>query len=355
MDAFEGVATDTSQPETRRGESAGGPDVARLKPDDDVGPRCLAIMYHYVHDRERAPGGTMRNVGGQTINEFKAQLDELSRTMEPVDWPALYAWMQGRGSIPERCFLLTFDDGLVDHAANVLPVLQERGLRGVFFVPGGVLTGHRMLAAHAIHMLLATLGEQRFEQELNEYLHEHWGDLHPLGSVDDAAAERMYHCETPARAHLEYLLTMALPIDVRDRAVAALFERHVGSNARWARHWYLGWDDLVTMQSLGHTIGGHGFSHESYARLTAGQRRRDMRRVATVLRDGLGSDIRPFSYPYGSFDDDAAAQCQASGFPHAFTTQASCLTRTCSVLQLPRVDTIHVDAVLGEELACIQN
>ncbi len=326
-------------------------------------PRCLVIMYHYVHDptpgAAGAAGFALRGfdaspgVCGLTSREFQLQLDRLCELMEPIDWPRMYAWMNGRGAIPDRCFLLTFDDGLADHAATVLPILEQRSLRGVFFVPGAVLSAQRMLSAHAIHLLLSTLDERAFEEELVSYLAAHeGGQTDWMASVDGAAAQALYHYESPVRARLKYLLTFTLPIDLRVAAVDALFERHIGSPARWAEHWYLGWDDLIEMRSAGHTIGGHGHGHEPYNRLTPAEQREDMRQVAAILRNGLGPGIHPFSYPYGRFDDDACSACRDAGFAQAFTTDSRWLTRHSDVFQLPRVDAVNVDAVLREEVAC---
>ncbi len=320
------------------------------------GPRCLVVMYHYVHDYERLPRPGLPSIPpgicGLTSRDFRAQLDQLCRLMEPIDWPTLYAWKAGRGSIPHRCFMLTFDDGLADHAETVLPILQERRLRGVFFVPGAVLSAHRLLSAHTTHLLLAVLDEQTLEQELLDYLaSSNEGGPDWMALVDPVAARKMYHYEPPGCARLKYLLTVTLPIDLRTRAVHALFERHIGSPTRWAQHWYLGWDELATMESLGHTIGGHGHDHEPYSRLTPAQRRDDVHRVAVLLRDGLGPDRRPFSYPYGQTDDGMCAACREAGFAHAFTTERRRVTRLDDVFSLPRVDTIDVEALLEEEEA----
>ena len=328
---------------------------------DEASPRCLVVMYHYVHDRDplARPGapGIHGGLRGLTVADFCTQLDRLCAAMEPIDWPTLYAWLDGRADIPERCFLLTFDDGLADHAETVLPILDDRGLRGVFFVPGAVLTTHRMLPAHAIHLLLSILGDAALESELRSYLTDrgavqwcHWLDQRP--PEEDAAAETMYHYETPTLARLKYFLTMKLPLDLRAAAGEELFESHIGSSARWARHWYLGWDDLVKMQSAGHTIGGHGHDHEPYDRLAPDEVRQDVLQVANVLREGLGPDVRPFSYPYGSYNRHAVAACREAGFVHGFTTHARWLQRQGDPLRLPRFDTIDVNALLREEVAC---
>lgn len=328
-----------------------------LAPKESNGPRCLVVMHHYVHDRESFPRPGLPSIppgiGGLSTGEFCGQLDRLCEVMEPVDWPRLYGWMCGRQSIPDRCFLLTFDDGLADHAENVVPILQERGLHGLFFVPGAVLTSRRLLSAHAVHLLLAMLDEYTLEREVHDLLPVLGGNRTDWNAFADLAdAQKLYHYEPPARARLKYLLTMVLPIDLRDAVVEAIFERHIGSQARWAGHWYLGWDDLVGLQSSGHTIGGHGYNHEPYTRFTPAQRREDLRRVADVLRNGLGPDIRPFSYPYGRFDDDTCYACRGAGFMHAFTTESRCVIRNDDVLRLPRVDTIDVEVALEKEVAC---
>ena len=168
----------------------------------EAGPRCLAVMYHYVHDCEPMMS---HGVGGLSTADFNRQLDQLCSSMEPIDWPSVYAWLDGRGSIPERCFLLTFDDGLADHVKVVLPILQQRQLHGVFFVPGRVLTHGGMLPAHAIHLLLSTLGEEQLRGELLAYLRTHAPDTDWATTLEAEAAEVMYHYESKARAQLKYL------------------------------------------------------------------------------------------------------------------------------------------------------
>jgi len=318
-------------------------------------------MYHYVHDRDPPMSEGVR---GLTVAEFTAQINRLCRELEPIDWPRFHAWTrreQGRrgdqrGNASEpgpRYFLLTFDDGLADHANIVAPLLEARGLHGVFFIPGVVLTEHRMLPAHAIHLLLSTIGPTRLERELMKYIDVRHPDSDWLRRLNEREAVRMYHYEPPDRARLKFLLTMTLPIDVRNRAVEELFERHVGSSRRWAKEWYVSWDQLAAMGEAGHTIGGHGFAHEPLLRWTEPERCKDLRRAAAVLREGLGSDLRPFSYPYGSVNEGVAKDCRLAGFAQAFTTRRDWARQNDEAMLLPRVDTIDVDTFLRKETLCI--
>jgi len=325
------------------------------------GSACLVVMYHYVRPPTAlnglAPFSSGECVDALSIEVFEAQLDLLCRHFEPISWPRLYAWREGRGDLPHRAFLLTFDDGLADHARYVAPILERRGLHGTFFIAGAVLAAQQMLAAHMIHLLLARLGERRFGEVLSGALS---GMDETAASLlcDDSwcgEAERVYHYETPGRARLKYLLMMKLPSRVRNIALRGLFETHIGSPRRWAQKWYLSWDDLVSLRSRGHTVGGHGFSHEPYGHLREDEQRLDLAKAAQLLREGLGPELRPFSYPYGSVTAASAALCCKVGFVQAFGTQERWLTRADDPYHWPRVDTIHVNEFVEREISCRVN
>jgi hypothetical protein len=158
-------------------------------------------------------------------------------------------------------------------------------------------------------------------------------------------AAKLYHYESPTRAHLKYVLTMKLPVSLRDQALERVFRAHVGSPSRWAHHWYIGWDELVEMQ-----IGGHGYVHNSYSRLSPGEVRADILRTATTLRDGLGPDLRPFSFPYGGVPAAELVNVADLGFAHAFTTEPAFVQLSCDPLRIPRFDTIAVGAAVEDDV-----
>ena len=68
----------------------------------------------------------------------------------------------------------------------------------------------------------------------------------------------------------------------------------------------------------------------------------------------LGPDARPFSYPYGSYNNYAVAACIDAGFVHGFTTHRAWVELCADPHRLPRFDTTDVNAVLREKLTCQQ-
>lgn len=320
--------------------------------DGSGGPQCMAIMYHYVHDRfsgfEAIPHEG-RGVRGLTIAEFEAQLDLLTAQLEPLDWTALWTGLRGKKDLPSRSFLLTFDDGLREHAEIVLPILERRGLKGVFFVPGSVLSKPRMLSAHLVHLLLEALGEDKLIADIRNTLAS--SSTNPdLTQTDDALALKIYHYESPQLARLKFLLTMKLPLPTRTSVISRLFERHIGPQQEWTARWYLQADQVRELHALGHTVGGHSFGHEPYGRLDAAALERDIGRSAFAIQDILGSGQRPFAYPFGSVHPKASSFLNAAGFVRAFGTTPTWIVPESPSMNLPRVDTIRVEAELQEAL-----
>jgi peptidoglycan/xylan/chitin deacetylase (PgdA/CDA1 family) len=53
----------------------------------------------------------------------------------------LLAWLEGRGELPERSAVLTFDDGYADFGTAAFPELERRGWRATVFIPTGHVGG----------------------------------------------------------------------------------------------------------------------------------------------------------------------------------------------------------------------
>ena len=320
--------------------------------DRPVGPKCLVVMYHYVHDQffgADAIPHLGKGVRGLSVSEFETQLDLLTSQLEPVDWVTLSGGIRGKTSLPARSFFLTFDDGLREHAEIVLPILERRGLKGTFFVPGCVLSKPKMLSAHLVHLLLEALGENRLVDEVKNTLAGTAANLE-LSDTEEAQALKVYHYESAQLARLKFLLTMKLPLTTRASLIHRLFERHVGPQQEWTTRWYLNTEHIRELHARGHTIGGHSFGHEPYGRLDAATLERDIGRSAWALQNILGAGERPFAYPFGSVHTKSAEFLGAAGFVRAFGTASTWVVPKSPSMNLPRIDTIRVEAELQEAM-----
>lgn len=363
---------------------------------------CAVVMYHYVRPLNApSPGASDRRaidakgIRGLAPEAFEAQIRRLCRWGEPVSWPRFYDWHQGDGTLPQRSFLLTFDDGLRDHAEYVAPILGRLGLSALFFIPSRILEEKTLLPAHRLHLLLETLSAEELWQEWASIpMNGGWRPAHahsagrassdrpgaalgaslapkpatskPAGFAEGSTgfetsrglkqrdsgveeAQRLYPYETPARAQLKYWLHHALPREQRDLLLADAFARYVGSGADWHARWYLAHDDLRGLVARGHALGGHGHGHEPLTRLSFPEARADLEHCFRVTAPLAGPGPLPLSFPFGRVDASAKEAARQAGFSMGFTTESRLSGHEPASFGIPRIDTINLENILAEE------
>ena len=290
-------------------------------------PSCDVVMYHYVRSELTGAG-----IFGMTPTEFEAQVADIADRFEIVDPRDLFACLEDEGgALPERCCLLTFDDGLADHVGNVQPILDDVGVKGLFFVSTGPLTDRKITATHKAHLLGQALGPDGLIDCVVDTLPMEWaGRL----EADLAEAERsatngrgdvgaLYRWDCPRQGVFKAWLAYKLPCDVAEDALNSVFEKVLGDEAAVVATFYASADQLRALAAAGHTIGSHGHMHRCYSLMPADEQESDIRRSHDLLTELIGSPPQVFSYPFGkagSFDDSTRMALRANGFRLAFTS-----------------------------------
>ncbi len=72
---------------------------------------------------------------------FVQHVDHLAARHAVVGLRDVVAAMDAGAPLPPDAVVVTFDDGLRDNVEHAVPVLESRGIRGVFFAIAGVLGG----------------------------------------------------------------------------------------------------------------------------------------------------------------------------------------------------------------------
>ena len=95
------------------------------------------LMYHYI---SQPPGDAdaLRRDLSVAPDRFRAQLVYLQQEgYSSITFYDLVMHLQIGQPLPPKPIMLTFDDGHKDHRSNALPLLQEYGFAGTFFVITG--------------------------------------------------------------------------------------------------------------------------------------------------------------------------------------------------------------------------
>jgi len=297
------------------------------------------VMYHYVRDLPNTPWPRLK---GMPTGTFRQQLCALQEHYELATLETALAFLQGAYTPGRDLCLLTFDDGLKEHYAEVTPLLVEHGIQGIFFLITSCLQEQRMASVHMNHVLLATLDFAEYRQAFFQRLSTRVSLPEVMLRVDPQAAQRSARWDTPEVAAFKYLINFVLAAEVRDQVIRDLFTDYIASEASFAPGWYISWDEARAMQDAGMVLGGHSHRHQALATLSAAALARDVRTCQQLMRANLRSQACwPFSYPYGktnSFNPQTITHLRTCGVNCAFSTEVGSNAPGNDLYAIRRID-----------------
>lgn len=292
-----------------------------------------AVMYHYV----RAPDPALPGLFALHPDDFRRQLDWMAETA-PIQ-PASSLLDALRGAPLPDGWLLTFDDGLAEHAGAVASELAERNLTAVFAVPVGPWLTSRMLPVHRAHALLARHDGASVLAAVRHAMAD-LGDVRRSTTDDDPYALQSDDGDAiTAKWLLNYGIAPGARAAVLDAAEAIL-----GTPAPAVGGWYLSRDQVAELASAGHVIAGHGVDHAALSHLSAARRSEQLETCRTELAGVIGHPPALFVYPHGgpdSFGPEDMDAVRAAGFLGALVADGGSIgdddldDRPCA---LPRID-----------------
>jgi peptidoglycan/xylan/chitin deacetylase (PgdA/CDA1 family) len=103
---------------------------------------------------------------------------------------------------------------------------------------------------------------------------------------------------------------------------------------------FLTWEQLAELDANGMTIGSHGHTHQSLARLRPDEAREEGRRSKKLIEAHLGKAVDSFAYAYGMRADESPSTARIladCGYCSVFISQHGTIRRGTDLLRLPRI------------------
>jgi peptidoglycan/xylan/chitin deacetylase (PgdA/CDA1 family) len=280
------------------------------------------VMYHYIKQQRLAPG---EEPWFLPADQFERQLDFFQQQYEILHPQQL---LKPHFVPSERHVLLTFDDGLADHFETVFPILQRRGLSGLFFLNGLNYEQHRLLNVHRIHYLSRTLGWKQFQDEATKRL-----QLVPvkptfIDRFRDVAYQGLHQTTllSNIKSHLNFYLA---PAD-QERVLSDLMQELDIDEAALAADYYISQSQAAEMQAAGMCFGGHGYTHYVLSNLSAATQQSEVQECMQWLERWLPNAPLPvFCFPYGyrqSYNQDTGAALAKAGIQVGFCVENRAVT-----------------------------
>ena len=256
--------------------------------------QLLLVNFHYVRDPHAYPYSGIHPISPEA---FAAQLRLLASKLHIATPEEVEAFLLQDRSLPGDSVLITFDDGLVDHAETARNILDPMGIKALFFVCSRPLAGQGALTVHKIHWLRATIEPERFRSELLAVLPRQWRER-PLSPKEQHAAARTYIYDRPQDAEIKYLLNFILPEEIVDRVTGTMLARAGVSEADLCRRTYMDAAALRALVEGGHRVEAHTHDHRPVTRLGADEDALMALNLRT-LEQATGRRPIWLSYPFG--------------------------------------------------------
>jgi peptidoglycan/xylan/chitin deacetylase (PgdA/CDA1 family) len=274
------------------------------------------VMYHYV----RPAAASLPYFPYLSLAGFERQLDDFASGYGFVGRDDFVRWTKG-GQAPDGV-LLTFDDGLRDHAEFVLPALQERGLFGLFYVSSGPSMTGRILDVHKVHLALGRLGAPAALAWLKSNAPDCLRAEEASGS---AVSPYAHQSSDETTKFLKQLFNWRLGVDDRAGVLDGLLDHaFAGAPPRW-QDFYLDERGLRDLSDAGMGVGPHSHTHAVSILLSPERQREEIRLSSDFVERNGGSREWGYCYPFGSrsaFSQETERAVAEAGCPFAFAFEA---------------------------------
>lgn len=296
-------------------------------------------MYHYTRDLKHS---RYPEIKGLDVNLFREQIAFMKSNFNIVTMEQVLEAISTKEKLPEKALLLTFDDGYADNYNVAMPILEEYGVQGSFFIPGKTFTTHHLLDVNKIHYVLASANIYNLVEDLKKEMDYYRGQEFQYASTEElfakyAVASRFDIKET---VFVKQMLQTVLPEKLRNIISSKLFAKYVGvTEEQLAYELYMSEEQIRTMKRHGMFIGIHGYDHYWLGNLPVEQMENDISLALDALDEFVDRKQWVMNYPYGNYNKDVLAYISKLGACLGLTTEV----RLADIdkdnpLELPRLD-----------------
>jgi peptidoglycan/xylan/chitin deacetylase (PgdA/CDA1 family) len=298
-------------------------------------PGVAILTYHGVLPEGYKPIDAAFDGNLVTADVFRRQLRLLKAHYKVIAPEDLLAWRETRRPLPARAVLLTCDDGLLNHFTDMLPILQQEGLKCLFFVTAASAGDKRsMLWYEDLFLLLFHASARRVEISLSE-----GGIEAELGSVQQRRA--IWWSWVKQLSRFGWAARDALLTEVRQRIGSTSTQSFDPSNAVSCRRFCLmNSDELRQLSLAGMTIGAHSISHPLLSQMPLDLARAEILESREKLESAVLERIWAFAYPFGdsqSVTSEVLALPGKLGYSAAFLNYGGGLGVSLPAYALPRI------------------
>ena len=274
------------------------------------GVRVLILSYHRVVGELRLESERALPTLNIAKETFRKHLDVLCESHDVVRLDEALDVLSGKRSAARDLAVITFDDGYRDVYDHAFPLLRERKLPAVVYVPSAFVGTQKRLAHDRLWCVLHTMQKR---------------GLGPMsvgvGGANEALLLQAFDGAPTPHKVLERLISDN-PTPILYGLAEALEDRLQIDRTEAPRGQLpMSWEMLREMAVHGVETGSHTADHTVLTNQPLDEARREIAACKSTLEKGTGRPVRHFAYCNGWYSAGVAQALRAEGFISAVTTE----------------------------------
>jgi peptidoglycan/xylan/chitin deacetylase (PgdA/CDA1 family) len=233
--------------------------------------------YHVISDDKLEHVQHLYNYKG--IKQFIEDMEWLLKNYTPVNLYDLIDCLQRGKSLPERAFLLTFDDGFREMSEVVAPILIAKGVPATFFLTSAFIDNSVLGYHQKMSLVLDRIRTGISDAERVQVV----GILGTYGLASSDLASSILSVQYRQRDIVDMIGEL---LEVR-------FEDFLAKKKP-----YLTTDQIKQLIKNGFTIGAHSIDHPLYALLSLEEQLHQTVESITFIRKSFNLDYGAFAFPH---------------------------------------------------------
>ncbi|MBI5401578.1 polysaccharide deacetylase family protein [Candidatus Wolfebacteria bacterium] len=271
----------------------------------------LIVAYHHFGDENEYQAG----IYPVSSERFARQLDIVGSHYDFISENDLSLALQKKSELPEKCCLVTFDDGLSCQYRYAVPILKEKSIPAVFFICTQPHTDKKAITVDKIHFLLASISIDELLSELAVQYTGVTGKKLNWGKIGIAKISDWYRYDDEKTGRFKFFLNYQVSPDVSKKIVDNIFRiRCHMSEEDFCGRFYLSSKDLIELdENPLFSLGLHTHTHFNICGRDKKFIKEDITKNYEIIRDLFKiKNIRGISFPFGLLSNEEF-ECKLSG------------------------------------------
>ena len=208
--------------------------------------------------------------------QFKQDLDVLEKNYNQLNVQHLIE----NGKIPEKSFLISFDDGLSEIYTIIYPILKSRNINAVFFINPDFVDNKSLLYKHKISVIIDKLCLIDFQNEI----------------ISEICNLLNYKFESKSD-FINHLKNIRFDENHKIDAIAKILNINFDEYLLTEKP-YITKNQIQEMINDGFYFGGHTMSHAPLQQLDLEQQKLEILNSINWLKSNFGIKYSLFAFPY---------------------------------------------------------